>query len=336
MGSEARVKDLLAKYNINIKDFEDIDETSRIESAMDASAESVRRFVGSSVFDARMIDSFGEIHIEGSGVKGNAAPMANVGDVLSNIQASIDSIGAKLRGRINEKGRIPSEITSLTSLDIVASPMPGSLRILVSPGKRGFDEVYPDDGDNLFGIGEDFGKRPLADLSLEAMIDLIKEVDLNSPDSKNFEIKLQEMGPRVASSMKSMFSSFAKSDFDVEMSWKEPQKRISKARVNKELAAHAVRVIVQSKADIEKDIISGSIITVTTSTKDRIRILDESGEDILISIGDISRMDLARFHAGSRVLVGVEKSVSYFPGGRTTVKYRGVSIRESETLHTAE
>lgn len=310
------------------------EEISSLGQAEDISANSISRFLDDSSFISRMNSSIGEIHIEGSGVKESSAPMVNVGNALSSIQTSIDAIGASIKGVKNLRGKISTSITSLTSLNVVASPLSGSLRILVSPEQQGFDEVFPDHGDNLFGLDEDFGARPLADLALEAMIDLIDDINPGSPNTGAFEERLYDLGPRVASSMKTMLEVFSDSDFDIEVTWKEPDKQERRAKINKEVSHYAVGVIERPKADIEIEEITGKLLTVTATIKDKIRIIDHANKDFVIEIGEISEQDLSQFHTGDAATVTAEKIATYYPGGRSTVKYKGLSITKPLSLES--
>ena len=270
--------------------------------------------------------SKGIIHISGPSIVGNVAPVKSVGHLLADIQSAVDAIGASLLGNRSASGIIPGTITGRTEMSLVASPMPGSVVIQIAPSLARKDDLYPD-GPGLFDVEEVFDAQPLADQAFTEFSNLIGELSADEPDEIALVDHLTDLGPRVASAMKVFCETVDKSSLDVEFEWIEPNKPPKNTVISHGHASYAVAVITTANIENEEVSFEGTLLTVTQSNKDKLRLLKDDGKELVIAIGDISPEDTNSLHTGDRVCVSVERRVSNKPGGKRSEKLVGKTIK---------
>lgn len=275
--------------------------------------------------------STGIIHITGPSILGNAAPVKAVGNLLTTIQNTIDAIGASLMGNRSAGGVIPSAITGRTEMSLIASPMPGSVVIQVAPSLSRMDDLYPK-GPGLFDVEAELDAKPLADQAFIEFSTLIGELREDDLDDTQFVEHLTDLGPRVATAVKGFCEIVDKGVLDLEFEWTEPSKQTETAVISHSHAERAVKVIASANIENEEVTIEGTLLTVTQSTKDKLRILKNDGREIVITIGDISPAATYPLHTGDRVRVLAEKRVSLRPGGKRTEKLIGKAIESVAKL----
>lgn len=303
------------------------------QNPSDASLASVNAFIREHTKDAKPA-SLGVIHITGPSIVENSAPVKSVGGLLTSIQGAIDAIGASLRGIRSSHGAVPAIVSGRTQMSLIASPMPGSVVIQVAPTLDKMADLYPD-GPGLFDVEEEIGARPLADLAFSEFSALIRELEQTTPDDAIFIDRLSDLGPRVASTMREFCESVDKGALDVEFEWREPGRNSETSSISHTQAKRAAKVIDDANIENEEVIIEGILLTVTTSNKDKLRILEDTGREVMITIGGISPASLFTLHTGERVIAQAERRISNRPGGRKVEKLIGVSIEIAPTLENS-
>lgn len=298
----------------------------------DASLASVNAFIRERSEDSEPT-SLGIIHITGPSIVDNTAPVKAVGGLLTSIQGAIDAIGASLTGVRSSHGAVPSSISGRTQMSLVASPMPGSVVIQVAPTLDRTIDLYPN-GTALFDVEEELGARPLADLAFSEFSTLIRDFEQSTPDDSIFIDRLTDLGPRVASTMKEFCESVNKGVMNVDFEWSEPGKSAETSFISHNQARRAAKVIDDANIENEEVTLEGILLTVTTSNKDKLRIIEDSGKEVIVTIGDISPSSLFALHAGERVVVQAERRISSRPGGRKVEKLVGRSIDITPTLES--
>lgn len=300
------------------------------ENPADAALAGVAAFVQEHITDVEPA-STGIIHITGPSIIGNSAPVKAVGNLLTSIQNAVDAIGASLMGNRSAGGLIPAAITGRTEMSLIASPMPGSVVIQVAPSLARMDDLYPE-GPGLFDVEAELDARPLADQAFIEFSTLIGELREDDPDDSQFVDHLTDLGPRVATAMKNFCESVDKGVLDLEFEWTEPSKRTETASISHSHAERAARVITSANIENEEIVIEGVLLTVTQSTKDKLRILEDDGREIIVAIGDISPAATYPLHTGERVRVLAERRVSHKPGGKRSEKVVGKAIEQVAKL----
>lgn len=311
--------DLLTKYGYN-----ESSNYSIPENASAASIESLKRFLNRHS-EAVDMESVGLIHITGPAVKGNTAPLKAVGNLMIAIQEGIDAVGGALDGFTALSGKLPSRIAGRTEISLVASPLPGSVVLQVAPARKRKDDLEPD-GDTLFNL-EELGISPLADEAFREFSSLLQELAKEGPDKSEFIEHLTELGPRTANAMKKFCDTVDNSDVDIDFSWNEPGKERETAEISHIFAKHASLVIENAHIDSEQVAVVGTIVTITESTKDKLRVrLDNDQGEITLALGSIDPTDLIPIHMGDRVEINATRTTSSRAGGRNSSKLEGVSI----------
>lgn len=294
------------------------------ENPADVALAGVAAFVQEHTTEAEPA-STGVIHITGPSILGNSAPVKAVGNLLTSIQNAVDAIGASLMGNRSAGGLIPAAITGRTEMSLIASPMPGSVVIQVAPSLARMDDLYLE-GPGLFDVEAELDARPLADQAFIEFSTLIGELGEDDPDDSQFLDHLTDLGPRVATAMKNFCESVDKGVLDLELEWTEPSKRTETARISHSHAERAAKVITSANIENEEITIEGALLTVTQSTKDKLRILEDGGKETVVAIGDISPAATYPLHTGERVRVLAERRISHKPGGKRSEKLVGKAV----------
>ena len=325
MATTASLDDYLASLGFDSEAIYDVP-----ENPADAALAGVAAFMQEHASDEEP-SSVGVIHITGPSILGNSAPVKAVGNLLTSIQNAVDAIGASLMGNRSAGGLIPATITGRTEMSLIASPMPGSVVIQVAPSLARMDDLYPE-GPGLFDVETEADTRPLADQAFIEFSTLIGELREDSPDDSKFVDHLTDLGPRVATAMKGFYESVGKGALDLEFEWTEPNRQVETANISFNRAEHAAKVIASANIENEEVTIEGILLTVTQSSKDKLRILEDNGKETIVTIGDISPAATYPLHTGERVQVCAEKRVSHKTGGRRSEKLVGKAVQAMAKL----
>lgn len=300
------------------------------ENPADAALAGVNAFVREHAADSPD-SSTGIIHISGPSIIGNAAPVKAVGNLLTDIQGVIDAIGASIMGNRTTGGAIPGAITGRTEMSMIASPMPGSVVIQIAPSLARTADLYPN-GPSLFDIEEETGARPLADQAFTEFSALVNELSVDAPDENDLVDHLTDLGPRVATAMKTFCETIDKGVFDIELEWEEPNRSPSSTAISHSHAKRAAAIIATAKIENEEVTLEGALLTITQSIKDKLRLLADDNTEIVISIGDISPAAIYPLRTGDRVRVLAERRISTKPGGKRNVKLVGKALEAIQKI----
>lgn len=266
------------------------------------------------------------IHLTGSGVKQNSIPLESLSKFVAAFQAGIEAIGGALTGHISISGSLPSDIVARTQMNMVGSPLPGSIILRVEPSISRLDDLKPN-GDTLFELDE-MGIEPLADQAFEQFSSLLNELACEGPDKEEFVHHLTDLGPRVANRIKEFCEAVDKSNVDAEFTWRDPGKDVETAAISYTFAKHAISVIDAANIETQTDVFEGTLVTLTSSNKDRIRLRTDEGEERTVSLGTIPETDVYNLNIGDRIRIEIERSINQRPGGRRSEKLIGRSIEK--------
>lgn len=276
------------------------------------------------------------IHVTGPAVNGHSAPLRSIGDFLSHLQSTFESVGASIEGFKASGGAIPARIASRTELSLVASPLPGSIVLEVAPSMPRLEDFRPNDEPALFDIEKEIDAKPLADCAFQELSNLLSHLECENPNQDKFIERLADLGPRVASNVQALCETVDKNQIDVDFQWKEPSSEQKIIKVTHAFAKYAASVIQDAKINVKQVHIEGALVTITTSEKDHLRIRenidDQSTKDTVLPIGDIPPEQLYGLQPGDRVAVDAEKQVFTRAGGRTKEKLVGVGICKIDSL----
>ena len=298
------------------------------EDLNELSISSLRGFA-SQTFLSHSAEATALIRVTGPSVVGHSAPLRTVGGFMVHLQTTFDSVGASIASFKSLKGAIPSSLAKRTELALVASPLPGSVVLEVAPTKPRLEDLYPE-GVPLFDLEETIGAKPLADSAFEELASLMSDLAVDEPNQDKFVEHLSELGPRVASSVSTLCDAIDRDGIDVDFEWRPPSGERKKVCVTHTYAKFVSAVIKEADIDTEQVKIEGTLVTITTSDKDHLRIredeIDGSAREVTLPIGDIPPEQLHGLRPGDRVQVDAERQVYNCVGGRKREKLVGIGI----------
>lgn len=294
------------------------------EDPAEASRSSLNAFIREHT-PADEIPTTAFIRITGPAVQGHSAPAKTVGRVLTDFQGSIDAIGASLVGHRSQGGSLPNVITDRTEMSLIASPMPGSVVLEVAPTLERVEDAVQE-GERLFDDETDPDTKSLAERAFDEFSDLLAELGESDADDTQFVEHLTELGQRVAGSVRTFCESVDRGDVDLSFEWSGPERPRAVTRLTHEHARRVAEVIKFADIENEDVTIEGTLVTVTQSPKDKLRIAEANGKESVIAIGTIPPAEIAALHTSELVRVKADKCVSKRPGGKVSTKLIGKSI----------
>ncbi len=298
------------------------------------SSSSVRGFINQTVLK-HSAESSALVHVTGPSVIGHSAPLRGIGEFMMTLQSAFDSIGASLEGFKALSGQIPDSVINKTKLSLVASPFPGSVILEIAPSTPRLEDLYPN-GEALFDVEKEIGAKPLADSAFAELSRLMGVLSVEQIEQDKFIERLEDLGPRVASSVQGLCDVLDRNEMDVDFRWEEPSGERNEIRVSHSFAKFVSDVIKESDIHTEPVHIEGILVTVTTSDKDRLRIREDLGEggskETTLLIGDIPFEQIYGLHTGDRVVVDAERQITTRAGHRSCEKLVGVRIQKIERM----
>lgn len=328
MAMRPMLEKLMSDNGITADDIASID----LGSAEEASERSLRTFASlNSDSDFPIEESMGTLHFTGPAIKGHSVPIEVIGNTLSNIQNVINAIGASIQGFSSAGGQIPFGIKDRTELMMVASPFPGSVVIHIRPKMNRLDDLHPS-GTQALDLGEEFEERPLADECFETFIDIMSSTSDESPEHGRLIELLTDLGPRASSSVKTFCETLGKDGLNLDVKWQEPARKPLKSEINNERAKVMGEFI--RNADIESNDVDiyGTLITSTLTQKDKLRILQDDGKEIIVRLGKIPKAEISLVRPGDKVTIHADCKIGTYAGGRTSTTYTGISITSDAQL----
>ena len=317
--SRAEVEELLAKlpdepYDTPVMDADDLGRLS------------IERMVAKQAGTERMLRSRGRLHFTGDGVEGHTMEVSSFASTIAGYQDLVSAVGANLDGHDSGRGRISQEVVRKTTLLVDASPLPGSVQVVMIPKADALAEVEPG-GPSLF---EDLlpKERTLADRASEIAIGLLTLPD--DPDLDDWTGKVRSGGPRVARTLRRMFSAIEKADIAVDASWQEPGNPTVRSTLRTVDARRGIDAIDRCSLTDAQVVLRGTLHMVDDIHP---RALEIEGSDgpFIVQRGNLSDEDLHRLTVGCFVEVeAVEQIASGAGGDRTTLTALSVIVRDAD------
>lgn len=272
--------------------------------------------------ESRVLSSSGWLRLFGSGVRGHTAPFGVVGEVMLLAQRTITAIGASFEGQKSIRGRFSSEVVARTRLGLVASPLPGSVILSVTPEIPPSEELYPRGEHPLF---ED-DQRTLADRSLEALIRLIATASESSADADPLVQQLDDLGPRVAATLDNLAESLIGGAFDVEVAWGMPGTPMQRGVLELRTTQWLHEIVSGRDLDAEEAQLVGKLHTISDVSKWVVESVDD-GELVSVRADRLSPAAVTAAHIGQLVTIDVLVKQRVRPGGAIVFDYTAVNIR---------
>lgn len=308
-------------------------------SPEDMNRKALESFVMSrTAIPGRFLPSHGTLHIiEGTGQE-HRADLENVSQLISSFQGLVSSLGGAIRGKKNVRGKLAADVVRDTRLKLDANPLPGSIILSIIPDSDPKDELKGEDEALIDPKTDQLLDEVFPQLdSLFEQMSLLPEYPSQELDAENSALAstLQNLGPRVASSLRHLTNISSASDFSIDISWEQPLKAtIRTSRLVPDIAQRVATLIANSATDEEIIEISGKMRTVSDIEALAITPFTDGGNEgkaLHISGTNLPDGALTGISVGSRVIIQATVTrVSGTIDGSSREKYKAVSIKLAE------
>ena len=270
---------------------------------------------------ARSIRSEGSLRISGDGVVGSSAPLEVVGKIALAWQKAVITIGASIEGIRSPLGKVPIDIGLRTRLNLVASPLPGSIILRISPVQNPLVESEPNGNRALVDP-----PRPLADQAVNSLIDLLNEANNSQlSDLDRFANHVQSLGPRVGSAVVNFAKEIDKGNLTLEAYWREPQAAMISTRINA-LGARFIATFIEGRElDGVEETLVGTLATVSVSERWLVELEDGA---VHMDASGLSSEVPSKWRVGQRVRLRVVVTIREQPDGATRKKFTILDVDE--------
>lgn len=288
---------------------------------------------------ARKVRSSGSIRLFGVNVRDHQARLDAAGAILVNFQRLITAAGAARRGIRTAKGPLPGEVSSLTQLKLLMSPMPGSVVFEIGPETLPEAELSAEESVAIF----DQPSRQFVDECFTDALGLVAvahEIGLGTsstgtPDHEDgeqaldgaFEQRIADGGPRLAVAIRDFAKVIEAADFDVDLEWREPLRPTLRATMTTHDAAAVARLVVSHELDAEDETIRGSLVTISVLSSWQIRSID--GELTTVDASVLNAEQASGFRLGEDVTILARPKITESAGGIITTKFKAIQIESN-------
>lgn len=295
------------------------------QTAADLSRISVTAMSTSADIGRRMV-SLGALRLTGEGVHSSQASLDAVGELMTRWQKLVTAIGGSKRGFTGLRGRMNSDVVAHTRLLLNAGPTQGSLVLEFQPSKLPADELAPDGQVGLF----DEPDTQLADESVIEALALFRNAAALGPDADGSEFiaEVTGLGARTASALADLAKSVDVSGFDLDLSWKQPNRPTNRTFLHNSDARRIVELVTSRELDSDVETLVGSIQTI--SDRARLHLLMDDGELVSIHPGSLDHEALRLIAHGDRVSIDVDVKMKHRPGDEATASYRARRISKRD------
>jgi len=298
----------------------------------DLSRRSVEAMVGTA--GGHRLPSHGTLHLTGEGVTGSSAPLDDIGQVMTGFQRLVTAWGAALEGAKNIGGRLSDAITAKTRLRLVAGIAPGSVVLNITPDLSAGEELMPDGMEALI-------EQPTSqhlDQVMEQVASLVAGAEKIGPDPSDSPLvrTLQDLGPRAASSVRSLAEQLSTGRFNLDLEWSEPNKPTYRGSITSADAGSVARIIASRELDSGHIVIVGQLRT--SSDEATPLCIEVHGQKYKVRRGQVTPKMIRAAHAAIGDTVRVEAQVILKEGlGGDKVEYRAtkfekVDVNESHRI----
>lgn len=293
-------------------DWQDADDLARM------SIESLRAEQGT----LRRDISSGSLRLTGAGITGHSAALDGIAEAMRNFQRLVLATGLSFTGHTSLRGKPPSDVVSRTRLNLNGSPLPGSLVLQMVPATLPSEEIAPDGQPELLGDNE----TQLVDTAMRDALTLLDEGRKVGPDadSSDFLGRVQEMGPRVASTLRDFSLTLVKFQFEPDLTWTQPRKPRLRTRLSTAELAYIGELIASRELEREPTTVRGILRTVSEISAWDIEV--DTGEIVKVDAKQIPSADTATLRTGMMVAVDVNVTEETGPVGEAKTKFAATSF----------
>lgn len=256
----------------------------------------------------KTLRSAGSLRFTGHGInghQGNAEGLFSAGSAFVHLVAAIGSSLLGARSKISENA------ARLTSLNLDASPEPGSIIFNLIPSIYPETELRPngeilDDGDQL------------VDRAIEEIERLMGIQGIDSGDE--IAVSLEHLGPMVTRALRTFVTTTSGQYLDVDFAWREPLKASRRWAMNVGDATFLRQVIEGRELDDEAVVLKGYLKTVSMS--DSWVFVDDEYGTIVVNISEISGAPWSDHNPEEHIQIQAMMTVREAPGKLTRRQFK--------------
>jgi len=264
--------------------------------------------------------STGALRLFGQGVAGSSVRLDLVGIICQEFQRLVVSVGASLEGVKTARGRISEAIARRARLNLSASPMPGSLILDLTPELDPESErVRPGQPALLVDDPE-----PLADRSVKSILEVLRKASRPDPDASELGELLNELGPRVASSVSLLAKVFAEDEMDVELAWAQANQATDVAALSAG-AARWLRGFVTAR-HLDESPVTFTGVLRTVSDRRPLELETDEGEMVYLRRSEDSPVVVGDLFVGEEVIVRASEKLELKVGGEEVRTHTLLSV----------
>ncbi|MCO6661018.1 hypothetical protein KJZ00_09755 [Cutibacterium avidum] len=270
----------------------------------------------------RAARSAGTLHFTGNGVTGHTMSVDDFTCLIAGFQTLVGAVGGRLRGVTSARGALPADVRHHTRLLVEGSPLPGSVRVDLTPAVRGIDEAEPDGQPALTGAET----RPLADESIARAFELLSITD--GADMDGWADDVAQAGPRVARSLRRLFADIDRADICMDALWAEPGRPTERTSVSRADARRAITAIDNRSLTEEVRTLHGTIHTVSDRRPLGLMV---DGQSVAVATDELASDVIRSMHVGQQVTIDVIERVESGPQGeRVTYTATGLTVSDDD------
>jgi hypothetical protein len=276
----------------------------------------------------RTLPSLGVLRFSGVGVLDCAAPLSEITRALHHFQRLTTAIAAADEDDKELGKQASTAVQRKTKLMIAGSPGQGSLVFNLMPEMPPAQEVGdgPDGAVSMFRGPEDDDQR--IDHAVSAAIDLIALGNSLPPDlvDSDFTEQIVNFGPRTAACMRDFTRTVHRSQFDVDVEWRQPQRPTARVHLGAASADLIARAIELSKSDTQPIVIEGLVLTVSTVQNQQWLISPSDGDPIAVKHSGIPHDQTVGIATHDRIRITAEMKTSVTSAGASKTTYEATQV----------
>lgn len=268
--------------------------------------------------------STGSLRLTGVGISGHAGALDGVADALRNFQRLILATGLAAKGHTSLRGQPPSDVVAKTRLNLNGSPLPGSLVLQIIPATAPAEELATDGQTSLFG--DDHAEPQLVDTAMKDALGLLEDGRQLGPDAdaSTFLARIQQYGPRVATTLRDFSTGLIKSGFEPDLTWTQPRQPRLRTRLTTAELVHIGELIASRELEREPTTVRGILRTVSEISAWQVEV--DEGEIVKIDAKKIPTAETGTLRTGMTISVEVTVTEESGPAGEVKPKYTATAF----------
>jgi hypothetical protein len=276
----------------------------------------------------RTLPSQGVLQFSGVGVSHSAAPLSEITRALHHFQRLTTAIAAADEDDKELGKQASTAVQRKSKLMIAGSPGNGSLVFNLMPEMPPAQEVGdgPNGAVSMFREPKDDDQQ--VDHAVSEAINLIALGNSLPPDliDSEFVQGIATFGPRTAACMRDFARTLHRSQFDVDLEWRQPQRPTARVHLGAASADLIAQAIERSESDSQDVEIEGLVLTVSTVQNQQWLIEPSDGDPIAVRHTDIPHEQTIGIATYDRVRITARMKTSVTSAGVSKTTYEAIRV----------